>query len=291
MYKDLKDSLDNKIVKLHGNNFQDFINKLFQLFYREEYIPIRQQHDRGNDGCLKDKTRMFAVYSPETKTTEKEIEKKFEDDFQKYSTNWKSQGYKRFTFIFNSPEPNIIDITASQQTLANTYNADFWTRGYLLNNIIGKLSFSDIRKLAVDILAMDEQQYRFSIIQWVVEDLVKRNESNIEINYILPIGIEEKIKKNFDVNDVETVKKQALNFHKDFSKLEEILEYEETSKLLKNRILNSYEDTDSGKPFKDRIKILKNNLSNQSQDDDYVYYVECIIFYTFEQCLIGRRND
>ena len=35
---------------------------------------------------------------------------------------------------------------------------------------------------------------------------------------------------------------------------------------------------------------MKENLSRESKDDVYLYYVECIIFYIFEQCLIGEKT-
>ena len=288
MYRELHDLLNIKIVLLHGNKFQQFINELLNLLYGSEYIPIRPQQDRGNDGCLKDKTKLFAVYAPETQKTFAEIKTKFVTDFEKYKRYWSS--YRRFVFVFNNPEIAVTDITAQQLQLAHEYETDFWTRGYLLRRIEGELSFAEIRKLALEILQVNEEQYRFSIISWVVDDLTKQKNGNEQaISYTLPTGISEKIDKNFDPHDVETVKEEVRTFQQDFSNLQKILENPETAKILKDKVLSLYLEIGSDKSLSKKIAIVQKNLSKESQDDDYLYYVRCIIFYIFEQCLIGNK--
>ena len=288
MYEDLKDLLNLKIAPLSGNIFQKFIDYLFNLYYGKNYIPIRPQQDQGNDGCLRDKTKLFAVYAPETKKNFNDIKNKFTSDFQKYNQNWKGRGFQQFIFVFNSPEQNVLDRTAEQQQLVDKKN-EFWTRGYLLDHIIGELKFSEIRKLAIDYLRIDQYDYTLSIIKWVVSDLQKDPESMNDIDYPRPTNIIEKIKKNFNESSRNTIREKIKNFFKDFSKLDGILKDEQTGKTLKNKVINSFADTNAQISFDERIKIMKKNLSNESKDDVYLYYVECIIFYIFAQCLIGDK--
>ena len=290
MYEDLKNLLNLKIAPLQRNHFQEFINYLFNLYYGENYTPIRPQQDQGNDGCLEDKTKLFAVYAPETGKNFAEVRDKFTSDFGKYKQHW-SENYQQFVFIFNSPEQNVLDKTAEQQQLALKHESEFWTRGYLLDDIIGNLKFSNIRKLAIEYLGIDEYQYTFSIIKWVVSDMQKEYNNINDIDYTLPIDIDEKIVKNFNKNIVASIRKKIQNFHKDFSKLEEILKDEQTSKVLKIKVINTFNEANPQISFYERIKIMKKYLSKESEDDDYLYYVECIIFYIFAQCLIGIRND
>lgn len=288
MYKDLKELFNFKISTLNGKNFQNFKDGLFKLYYGDNYIPIRQHQDQGNDGCLKDKSRIFADYAPETSKKFSEVKEKFEEDHKKYKENWGK--YKNFTFIYNNPEINTIDTSANELQLANEYDAYFWTRGYLIDNIIGKLSFSKIREVAVKLLGIDVYQYRFSILKWVIHDLTtKENDKNNKITYKLAINLDEKIKKNFDSADAEVIKTQIFDYQKDFSKLREICSNDNISTKLKDKIISSYLKTNNTLSFKERINILERNLSNESNDDDYLYYIRCIIFYIFEQCLIGAK--
>lgn len=291
MYRYLKDLFNSRISQLHGNDFQSFLDEVFKLFYgAENYSPLRKQRDKGNDGCLRDKSMIFAMYSPETTKTFQEVKHKFDSDLQKYRDNWSN--YENFTFIYNNPEPNInVRLAAELQLLANENNADFWTRGYVIDSIIGKLSLSSIRELAIDALRIDEYQYTFSIIKWVVADLTKPHDDkgNNTIDYKFPTDLDHKIKKNFQSEKIASVKQRVLNFVKDFLHLKEILKDEETAKILKNKVLQSYEDSNAQETFENRIEIMKRNLSHESRDDSYLFYVECIIFYIFEQCLIGER--
>ena len=288
MYKSLKNLLNYKIVDKHGLAFQEAINELFQLYYRENFIPIRPKHDSGNDGCLKDKTRLFAVYAPETKKSFSEVKTKLISDFDKYQAN--NSEYKTFTFVYNNPEASITDITAQELKLEDDKNIDFWTRGYLLDFIIKELPLCKIREFATDTLQISKDQFDFSILEWVIDDMQKEFGDENDINYQPPIDITEKIEINFDKSDIDSIKEKMLQFQKDFPKIKEILKDESTAKVLKNKVMQSYTETEPGKIFIERVKIMRKHLSNDSRDDNYLYYVDCIIFYCFEQCLIGRKT-
>lgn len=46
----LIEAIKTKIVNLTGSVFQDFITELFLIEYEDQFVPIKQKRDKGNDG-------------------------------------------------------------------------------------------------------------------------------------------------------------------------------------------------------------------------------------------------
>jgi hypothetical protein len=64
MEKVLYNAIKQQIQALKDISFQFFIDELYLKRYGDEFVPIKQKQDRGNDGILHGDT-ILAVYAPE----------------------------------------------------------------------------------------------------------------------------------------------------------------------------------------------------------------------------------
>lgn len=122
---------------------------------------------------------------------------------------------------------------------------------------------------------------------------MKNAEASIKIiSYQKPTYIEDKIKLNFNVDDVENAKIEYLTSLGSMGKLKDILKSYDDEELaaLKNIII-----TEDGKflgNFKTRLNYLTDSLAgNHKSDQLYKYYVRVVLLYMFEICLIGKRLE
>jgi hypothetical protein len=67
MEKVLFNAIKQQIQALKDISFQYFIDELYLKNYGDEFVPIKQKQDRGNDGILHGDT-ILAVYAPEKYT-------------------------------------------------------------------------------------------------------------------------------------------------------------------------------------------------------------------------------
>ncbi len=93
----LENIIKIQINSLNGLAFQNFIDKLFELLYEEDYLSIKQKRDKGCDGILNE--MVLSIYSPEKYRIET-FKSKTIDDFNKYEKYWQNK-YKNWLIIFN----------------------------------------------------------------------------------------------------------------------------------------------------------------------------------------------
>ena len=90
MDKLLKNAFKMQIQSKEGFEFEEFIDELFLLKYGvDNYIPIRRNKDKGNDGTVLPEQKILACYAPR-KYNKPDFETKVlgaknkEGDFEKY---------------------------------------------------------------------------------------------------------------------------------------------------------------------------------------------------------------
>lgn len=290
----LKNAFNQQITSKTGIDFEDFIDELYLLKYGvDDYIPIRRNKDKGNDGTILPEKKILACYAPRKyNKTDFEIKVLGNSgkigDFQKYEKDW-SNKYPNWEMLVNH------EISPDQLKLIQNLSGNTSIKGitHILSIIENDLTSQKRRKLAqyLEIDDFIKQDYVLDIIN----DLL--NSSNLHdktVQYKLVPYIPEKIKINFDQDDVDGALSEFYFIAQDFSLIDNILSgYEgEEINTVKWRVIDDYNKL-SG-TFKIRLDNLTTQYANQygnDKDDEYRKFAKTILLYMFEQCLIGKKTN
>ncbi len=288
----LYNQFKTQISSLKGFGFQDFVTQLYLLKYGSDgFLPPRKVQDMGSDGIILNEKRVIACYGPD-KYLLREFFKKAKSDFLNYQENLQSQ-YQNWTFISNLevPQEAISKIHAELCSTAPVLG--------ILNILetIFELSTSKQRKLG-QFLGIDNEYFSKEYIKEILNDLL--NDCEFTENntvYTKPIYTPKKIALNYSKSDIN----EALSEYELFI---ENGVFQNISKLLKGydddeqdriiyRILFDFKSSTTGS-FKNRLKSLTENYLRQYSklnDDEYLFYIGAILFFFFEQCLIGKKTE
>ena len=94
---------ENSFLKVKGNEFQNFFNKLMGMAYKTDYMPCRPWGNKGdqkNDGFLKSERRLFQVYAPNSMMATEAI-KKINEDFEGAKKHW-IEYFDKWSFVHNA---------------------------------------------------------------------------------------------------------------------------------------------------------------------------------------------
>lgn len=290
----LKNAFKKQIESREGIAFEEFIDELFLLLHgRDSYLPIRRTGDKGNDGTILSEAKILACYAPR-KYDEKNFIKKVKGDtkkagdYQKYLDNWQNT-YPNWEMIVNH------EIAPAELKLIDKLEGNTSIKGVdqLLSIIENELSSSKRRKLA-KFLGIDDFFIQDSLNE-ILNDLLNDSiESNIDIEYESPIYIEEKVKLNYEQEDVDGVLSEYDLLMTHFPEISSLLSGYSFSEVstLKFRIINDFNNLSGD--FKKRFNNLCTSYTEKYgkiSDDEYRKSVKIILMYMFEQCLIGVKTE
>lgn len=295
----LKNIVKSKIDSLKGNAFQEFVNELFLIFYESNFITVKQKHDMGSDGIINSDT-IIACYAPERydlRDFQKKInnsKKGQEGDFQKYQTNWELT-HTKWTVIYNGEWlANMIKYIKDLKSDADTIG-----QAHLLN-MIGKLSWTKKRSI-YNYLGIEDDYIKIGLLDEVIEDLMNLlddNKSQKEISGKEKMkGFTTDLRKKIDLNyineqDIELAIIEFEAYLQVAILIENMLGSNPHFPALIAKIQTEYKQLNSDLSFKERKNILKKNYAGKKKDDElYCHYVDMFLLYTFEQCLIGKKDD
>lgn len=276
--------LKQRILTLIGNDFQQFVEKLYLLNYGTDFTPVKQKRDKGCDGFINSDHIVIAVYGPETRDLRK-FKNKVREDFEKYQEYWELE-YPKWQVVYNnsftaeelqfieSLKPNTIKI--SVEHLLDIYRGLDWTNK---------------RHIFTD-LGIDAQFFRNDILSSIIDDLIKNSDHNENIQQVKPIYIEDKIKLNFESTDIETAKDEYHDSLLYFGELRRLLSsYSDREQLaLKSKVRTDYNKYSGS--FAKRLSYLTEQYAEQYKEDDlYIFHVKILLLYFFEQCLIGQKTE
>jgi hypothetical protein len=286
-----EDRLKNVIQSKHDNDFQNFINRLMLEKHSEDlitvrngFVCIRQKRDKGNDGILDNET-ILAVYAPESKPSLKTFKKKIKEDYLKYANNWKEE-YPRFCFVYNR------EYTAGMIQIVNEIdmNIDKWDIEIILK-IIKNMYWTNIKNIS-RYLGLDEEYLKYDILKNVVEDMMDDVHTSNNPDNKPPIYIEEKVKLNYDIEDVEDALDQYYLCAENFSTLRNILSNYNDSEnaALKMRVMRQFAKYSGN--FKTKFNyLIEYFVGKNKDDDDYTFNVVVVLTYYFEICTIGKKTS
>jgi len=295
MDKLLKNAFKLQIQSKEGFEFEEFIDEFFLLKYGvDNYIPIRRNKDKGNDGTVLIEQKILACYAPR-KYSKSDFEIKVlgapnkEGDFEKYQKNWKTQ-FPNWEMYVNH------EVAPEQLILIQNLEGNTSIKGIdQILSMIDELVSNKKRKLAsfLGIEAFFIQDY----IQDIISDLL--NASGIENNALHfdkknLVPPQKKIELNFVQEDWDGMNSEMLLVIEEFSTINNILSgySDDEINILKRRIINDYNKFSGS--FKERLYNLTEQYTKQNgnvNDDEYVKCVKSILLYMFEQCLIGRKTE
>ncbi len=278
-----------KVKSATGKDFQNLITELFELYYEpNDFIAIRDTKDDGCDGIIKSKNKIIACYGPESYYFP-DFKKKANSDFKKYEQYWKEK-YSNWEMVVNhdlSPdEIHHIDSLGNNVSIIGLKQ---------IKTIIEHSLTSGKRRALAKKLNIDNDFMAKDYIKELLDDLlISDTETNTNMDYKEPIYIEDKIRLNYDENDIEEAKEDYYLSLNDFPKIRDILStYEETSiASIKIRIRTDFSLLPNAS-FKTRINLLAKQYHERisSLDDDCLRLSKSLILYCFEQCIIGKRTD
>jgi len=284
-----------QIQSKEGFGFEEFIDELFLLKYGvDDYIPIRRNKDKGNDGTLLPEQKILACYAPR-KYSKTDFETKVlgatnkEGDFEKYQKNWKEK-FPNWEMYVNH------EVSPEQLTIIQALDGNTSIKGIdQLLSIIDELVSSKKRKLAayLGIESFFIQDY----IQDIINDLLNASaeeDKALHFDKRTLVPPQKKIELNFEQEDWDGMNSEMMLVMEEFNTINNILSgyTDDEINTLKRRVINDYNRLSGS--FKERLYNLTDQYTQaygNSKDDEYVKCVKSVLLYMFEQCLIGKKTD
>lgn len=265
------------------NDFQAFVEFLFQLVHEDNFRVVKQKHDKGSDGILNGDT-VLAGYGPSNYTLAG-FKKKVGDDYKSYERNWKAT-HPKWMVVFNDElKANMIQFIEGKHDGADKIGLPE------LLGMIKRLPWSKIQRVG-DYLGIPSQLLMNDLIGQVVDDLIRQNETEPSAaDRPQATYIEEKISLNYSLDEVQLATDQYFDCLVYFNSTEEILQGHTPFSLtsLRGRIRNDFNG--QGGSFAERFRGLVALYTQSRPDDDlYRFAVTILLVFFFEQCLIGRRT-
>ena len=267
----------------HGLEFQELFNKLM-IELDNEFHPIKQKHDHGNDGYSPKLKTQFACYSPEKDNTDKSIIKKVKDDWESFVKHLKEDpsrltGVENFTFVINldviaDPVSNFI-----KNCILTNIKVTVWHRSHLIDkaeslNDEQLAKFLNIKESEINEnnkITLISEKLEITLIKYTFTEMNKSS-SKIALNYIESLlqshSFSNKI-KSFCKEKKVTALTNLYRFDEAEQYLEIIQGDIETEKyiLLKTYLLYF------SNQFEKLTKLVKEHMSNFINNTDFVFYI------------------
>lgn len=283
----LRNMFKLQIENLTGFNFQGFITELFLLKYGANGFTVpREVRDKGCDGIIVSEKKVIACYGPERQHLNKVIDK-IEGDFESYREYWAAM-YPNWAFITNHDvSPELIEtITRLKQ--------DAQILG--LRNIIALIEELDTykrRKLG-EYLKIDKEYFAQDYIGEILEDLLKDDGSeDKQVEYTKPPYVPGKIELNYEVQDIESATEAFDEASQYFPRIGDIIQGYRDKEIsrIKTRVIDDFNKQQGS--FKERFQQQTDRYLEKylPGDDDYLTFIQAILLYHFEQCLIGEKTE
>ncbi len=280
-----------KIENLNGIYFQEFVNKLYIVYY-PNFVVIKQKRDKGSDGIIYNKT-VIACYAPE-KYSLKDFKRKIDNenikrkgDFQKYRDNWQTD-YPNWQVVYNG------EWTASMKQFVESLKKETDCVGLArIVQMIHELSWTK-RKQIFEYLDIDDKYQIYDIVNEIVDDIIKESENENDLGerpkYKSP-RLEKKIPINYSPEDIRLAQLEVEFFYQSAYIIAEIIgDNTNKQKQLLIKIIKDYNATNPNFMFIERKQILIEKYAKDKVVDSYYCdYINNLLLYVFEKCLIGKK--
>lgn len=283
----LRNQLSTQISALRGFNFQHFIHLVFGMRYgSDDFVPLRDSKDKGCDGLIRSLKTVVACYGSD-KYDKAKFERKADGDFQEYRVNWEIE-YPNWMMVVNQAlSPDHLKKVESLKSGSRILGI-----GQTITMIEEELTNNQKRKIAQS-LRIDETYIVNDFVQEIFDDLIKGAVDAPPFRFNSRIDIEEKIRINFTKKDFQEALDEYENVAVSFGEISEIMRpYEEIEKsIIKYRIQSDFNKNNGNFKYKfNRLTEAYIEKYKAINDDELKFYIRSLLFYTFEQCLIGKKT-
>lgn len=290
----LQNQLRQQLSYLYGDDFQSFIIQLmFFIHGTDDFNTIRPRHDKGADGILIKKQAVLACWGPESKPSsklQKAFEKKVKADYDSYSEFWEVIYPNWIVVINHEPAPAQIKFVSDLKP-----GSPIWGLNELINLINNELVSAKRRKV-FHLLGISKEYISQDILDGLLEDMLQAADSAATIDYQKsPLYIPEKISLNFNEYDIGSVEDEFYALEEEyFSAIHSALSAFDDQELtkIKRRILTDF-NMSSGAFFSEKFNNLTLYYLNKyasDSDNEFRDLIRGLLFWIFEQCLIGKKT-
>ena len=278
-------------LRSDGFGFQKLINDLLAAHYSEKFYRPRLRRDKGIDGFLSSTRTYFAIYSP-FEIKKAEFTKKINSDFDTARTN---HGLKSWIFVYNGESDlpaDLIDEIDSLKQMNSEANISVWSRSYILDNIVPKLSEITLNRIVGIVAGRQEfEKIQIKQIDEVLKDIIQT-----KVDYKVQEKITEVPMKKLEYNSFSNRKERLIIFSLSYTYL--VKEYIEKhpdiefgnklSSIFKNFYYKTIEtELDSNKIYDSFMEYIGEPLRQTTETD---VAIQVTIAYFFEICDIFKRS-
>jgi hypothetical protein len=272
--------LKQKIMSQKASDFQNTIDTIYGIVYEKSFVPVKQKRDKGSDGFVNSDTSL-ALYAPERYQLA-DFRKKTKSDFEKYRENWQSQ-YPHWNVLTN------LENTGEMISHINgLYQYAELVSVTSICDLIRNQTWSKIARIFKS-LDLPESYLSYDLFSMIIDDLSRLN--GVREDYTNPVYIKEKIEINIS-NDSDRTSfiDEYENYLPEFGIIQRILGEYDSCRIdsLRSRILTVFQMTSGDFLHKFSTTVLMLSAT-RSNDDYYCLHVRKLLFYFFEQCLIGLK--
>lgn len=275
--------IETQIRGTLDTSFQELIDEIFLHKYGNEYKPIKPKKDQGCDGIIEKEKTVIACYGPERYDLAK-FKSKIKLDHDSYEKNWKDN-YPKWLVVYND------EVRSAQEKFIKTLCPNGEIIGIkTIKKGVEELQGYKIRRIA-KFLKIDDSYLSNDYLSEILDELLKDSQTNTSpIEYKRPTYIIDKIKLNYDENDIDGAVNEYSLVSEYFNQLGNLITgYTDTEiNSLKRKIIADFNLINGN--FKERLEQLTARYSEKyNNDDEYALFIRVILIYIFEQCLIGKK--
>lgn len=193
-----------------GEEFQDFFSTIMELAFPNDFQRIRpwgRDGDQKNDGFLRSRELLFAVYSPDTETDAK-TKAKVTSDFNGALPYWRSH-FRVWAFVHNARKGLSPELFRHLKAIEDDYNeldVEYWDPPMIrttmlslnrrdIESILGALpdrnAFANLRNDHIDAVIRQisrDQVTSDTPIQQVPPNKIAHNRLSSEVEKLLELG-------------------------------------------------------------------------------------------------------
>lgn len=290
----LQYQLRQQISSLTGNDFQEFVVELmFHRYGSDGFIALRRVKDGGADGIIPSKSAVIACWGPDSQApskVKKAFEKKAQADYESYKENWQTTHPTWIVAINREPAPQEIQFVQRLQAGSQIIGIDAIL--HIINNEItcaSRRKVLETLKISTDLLSAD-------VVSGLLEDILKNADGTGTVEYTAPLYISDKILINFAPHEADTVEQEYSDLQEEyFSAIADafVAFDDEEKKRIKRRIVSDYVIANGDSTSAKMTALTLQYLAKYSSFEDVEYreMIRALLFWVFEQCLIGIKTN
>jgi hypothetical protein len=289
----LENGLRRQVKELYGDDFQAFVVELLLMVHSTEgFTPVRSRKDQGADGLLVRDNAVVACWGPEQKPFSRlkaEFEKKAAHDYACYVANWQGN-YSRWTvYVNHDPAPEEIKFVDQLKQGSKVVGLT-----QIVHMVEQELTSTQRRRVC-ELLRIPAALVETDLVDGLLEDVLRASDQDAIIDYEkAPMYTPDKIRLNFTEAECDSIQEEFDSLELEhFGAIQTTLPSFNDRELakIKQKIITDF-NMESGPTVSNRLGQLTQRYMGKyasGAEEDYRPAIRALLFWVFEQCLIGRK--